>query len=527
MAGRLPPDRQGHHPPPLRVLAGDADVGRHRAAQGLGRRRLAARRRREDERSRAATPSTRSSSPTRVGVDGFRYYVLAETPYGSDGDFTYEGLDRPLQQRPRQQPRQPRCRASPRWSTRSAAASARRPRADSPLAEAAAAAYAGAAAAWDVVAPSRALDATWSLIRATNAYLEANEPWKAEPGAGGRRGDGRRARGVADRRVLASPAVPRHEPGRSGSGSASRATSPTSACPRRAAWGGYPGGVTVVKGDPLFPRITSSAIEVTGWFDTHCHVHDDRIPGGDRGRRRRSACGGRDGDGHGRLRPRRPRWRRSSVAEPATPTCGPPSGSTRTTPSTASTRSSTCSTAPRRRRRRGGLDYHYDHSPRDVQRAAFAAQIAARPRAPAAAGDPHPRRVGRHVRHPRRRGRARAHDLPLLHGRRRARHGDASTPAPIVSFSGIVTFKTASRLQAAAHDRAARPDPGRDRRALPAPVPHRGQPNQPAWVPLVGGFVADLRGHRGRRPGRHGRGQRTRTVFGSGVAWLSATAGAS
>ena len=27
-----------------------------------------------------------------VGVDGFRYYVLAETPYGSDGDFSYDGL---------------------------------------------------------------------------------------------------------------------------------------------------------------------------------------------------------------------------------------------------------------------------------------------------------------------------------------------------------------------------------------------------------------------------------------------------
>ena len=27
-----------------------------------------------------------------VGVDGFRYYVLADTAYGNDGDFTYEGL---------------------------------------------------------------------------------------------------------------------------------------------------------------------------------------------------------------------------------------------------------------------------------------------------------------------------------------------------------------------------------------------------------------------------------------------------
>ena len=27
-----------------------------------------------------------------VGLDGFRYYVLADTAYGNDGDFTYEGL---------------------------------------------------------------------------------------------------------------------------------------------------------------------------------------------------------------------------------------------------------------------------------------------------------------------------------------------------------------------------------------------------------------------------------------------------
>ena len=26
-----------------------------------------------------------------VGVDAFRYYLLAETPYGQDGDFSYEG----------------------------------------------------------------------------------------------------------------------------------------------------------------------------------------------------------------------------------------------------------------------------------------------------------------------------------------------------------------------------------------------------------------------------------------------------
>ena len=56
------------------------------------------------------------------------------------------------------------------------------PRSDSPLAEAAASAVAGATSGWDAVAPSRALDATWGLIKATNAYLETNEPWKSEPG---------------------------------------------------------------------------------------------------------------------------------------------------------------------------------------------------------------------------------------------------------------------------------------------------------------------------------------------------------
>ena len=39
-----------------------------------------------------ATSSSRSTSSTTVGVDGLRYYVLADTPYGNDGDFTYEGL---------------------------------------------------------------------------------------------------------------------------------------------------------------------------------------------------------------------------------------------------------------------------------------------------------------------------------------------------------------------------------------------------------------------------------------------------
>ena len=63
-----------------------------------------------------------------------------------------------------------------------------------------------------------------------------------------------------------------------------------------------------------------------------------------------------------------------------------------------------------------------------------------------------------------------------------------------ISFSGIVTFKTARELQ----DIAKRMPPDRylvetDSPYL-APVPHRGKPNQPAFVRHVAEFIADLRG---------------------------------
>jgi methionyl-tRNA synthetase len=186
------------------------------------------------------------------GVDGFRYYVLAETTYGQDGDFTYEGLTN-------------------RYNTdlannfgnllsRVATVVGKKcdgigpaPRPESPLAEIAVSAYAGAAAAWAEVQPSRALESTWSLLRATNAYLEANEPWKAEPGPAvdAVMGDALEALRIVS--VLASPAMPdicQHvweRIGLSGQVSDQR-------LPEAATWGGYPGGLPVEKGTPLFPR---------------------------------------------------------------------------------------------------------------------------------------------------------------------------------------------------------------------------------------------------------------------------------
>jgi len=140
-----------------------------------------------------------------------------------------------------------------------------------------------------------------------------------------------------------------------------------------------------------------------------------------------------------------------------------------------------------------GLDYHYDYSPRPVQRQAFAAQIAL----------------------------AHEHDLALvIHTReawddtwavlraegvpaRTVFHcftggpGEASLAlelGALLSFSGIVTFPGAPEVRAA----AARCPLDRllvetDAPFL-APVPHRGKPNSPALVPVVGAAVAAARG---------------------------------
>jgi methionyl-tRNA synthetase len=103
------------------------------------------------------------------------------------------------------------------------------------------------------VQPSRALESTWSLIRATNSYLEANEPWKldAGPAVDIVMGDALEALRIVA--VLAAPAMPDTSQrvweriGLAGAVADER-------LPAAAAWGGYPGGVTVTKGSPLFPR---------------------------------------------------------------------------------------------------------------------------------------------------------------------------------------------------------------------------------------------------------------------------------
>jgi methionyl-tRNA synthetase len=186
------------------------------------------------------------------GVDGFRYYVLAETPYGQDGDFTHEGLTARYNSDLANNLGNLLARVATVVGKKCDGIGPA-PSPDSPLAAEAAAAYEATAQAWDDVQPSRALDATWSLIRATNAHLEANEPWKAEPGPAvdAVMGDALEALRIVA--VLATPALPAscqtvwERIGLPGLAADQR-------LPHAATWGGYPGGLPVVKGDSLFPR---------------------------------------------------------------------------------------------------------------------------------------------------------------------------------------------------------------------------------------------------------------------------------
>lgn len=142
-----------------------------------------------------------------------------------------------------------------------------------------------------------------------------------------------------------------------------------------------------------------------------------------------------------------------------------------------------------------GLDYHYDHSPRDVQRAAFAAQI----------GLAHTTGLALVI-HTREAwdetfSMLRTEGVPtrtVFHcftgGPGEAEEALALAPGVCLSFSGIVSFPSAGDLREAA---------GRcplDRLTVEtdapylAPVPYRGKPNHPAWVPVVGAAVAAARG---------------------------------
>ncbi len=140
-----------------------------------------------------------------------------------------------------------------------------------------------------------------------------------------------------------------------------------------------------------------------------------------------------------------------------------------------------------------GFDLYYRHSEPSVQAEAFARQIEL----------------------------ANDHDLPLVIHSRDAwddtfasleRHGvprrtvfHCFTGGPVeaqraldlgcsLSFSGIVSFKTADELRAAAAITPADRLLCETDSPYLAPVPMRGKPNEPAYLPFVGRALADARG---------------------------------
>jgi methionyl-tRNA synthetase len=191
-------------------------------------------------------------TPT-FGVDGVRYHFLRDQAFGPDGEFSYEGMVARYNADLANNLGNLLARVCA-VVERKCGGVGPAPDPASRLAEVASTAFEAAASAWQRVAPSEALDATWRIVRETNAALEAVEPWKADPGSDvdAVLGDALEALRIVA--VLASPAVPRasqeiwRRVGLPGSVIDQR-------LPDAARWGGYPGGLSVERGDPLFPRI--------------------------------------------------------------------------------------------------------------------------------------------------------------------------------------------------------------------------------------------------------------------------------
>jgi TatD DNase family protein len=140
-----------------------------------------------------------------------------------------------------------------------------------------------------------------------------------------------------------------------------------------------------------------------------------------------------------------------------------------------------------------GLDYHYDFSPRPAQREAFAAQVGL--------ANDHGLALVVHTRE------AWDETFAILSSQgvpeRTVFHCFTGGPAEArralglgawLSFSGIITFKNASDIRAAAALCPLERLLVETDSPFLTPVPHRGKPNSPVFVPVVGAGVAAAKG---------------------------------
>ena len=142
-----------------------------------------------------------------------------------------------------------------------------------------------------------------------------------------------------------------------------------------------------------------------------------------------------------------------------------------------------------------GLDYYYDHSPRDIQARSFRAHIAAARQS----GLPlivHARDADDDMAAILRDEYGQGAFTGLLHCFSSSRAlADAALDLGLsISFSGIVTFKNAASVRDTA--KAVPLDRLLVETDAPylAPVPHRGKRNEPAFVAHTAAMVAELRG---------------------------------
>ena len=184
----------------------------------------------------------------KFGPDPLRLFLTKEIVFGNDGDFSWDRFEEKYNA--------DLANNLGNLLSRVATVVAKKcdgigpaPRQDSPLAAVATAAVAAAADAWERIAPSEALEATWQIIRETNSLLEDAEPWKSEPGpdTDAVLGDAIEALRIVS--ILASPALPTataaiwERIGLDGRPDDCRADVDT-------AWGLYPGGLPVERRSP-------------------------------------------------------------------------------------------------------------------------------------------------------------------------------------------------------------------------------------------------------------------------------------
>ena len=360
-----------------------------------------------------------------VGVDGFRYYVLADTAVRPGRRLHLRGPRRSLQRGPRQQPRQPD--------------GARRHRGDVEVRRHRAGAVGRQPARGRRRRRRRRRHRRVGRRRSRAAPSRRRGSWCGPPTPTSRptsRGSSTPARRstpcsvTPSRRCGSSPSSPRRRCPTHGAGDL---VAPRPAGVGRSTSGSRPtsrGAATRVACRSPRARRCSRASRRARWtsargLDSHCHLPRRRgrrrSSPRRRGRRRRRTmitvgCDRASSiealDVAGPL-PRRARHRRAA----------PPRGPPRRRHDPRPVR------RPGAPGRGGRVRPRLPLRPLAARRAAGGVRGAGRAgqRARPAARDPHPRGVGRHVRRPRRRGRAGAHGVPLLH--RRPRRG-AGVPRP-------------------------------------------------------------------------------------------------